>query len=111
MSEPALFDVENIWKRVGLEKLRQQLRQVIVSSKKFEQSLRSLPACNECAKVVLLEHIQKTGRRLSGQVVSLTTLAETLKSTLKATEHVEKILIENAPPPCKCGSQKCSCHH
>lgn len=102
---------EQIWKRIGLHELRSALENIVTAAKRFEQALRELPICDECAKLALLEHIQRTGRKLGTQVVSLSVLAESLTGTAGVAENLKSSLIEHAPTPCKCSGKVCSCHH
>jgi len=110
MVETILFDSNRIWKRVGLHDLRSQLENVVSAAKHFEQALKELPSCDECAKFALLEYIQNTGRKLGAQAASLSVLAESLKSTIDAVHNYRTELAENPPHPCNCKGDHCSCH-
>ncbi len=102
---------EQIWKRIGLHELRSVLENVTNAAKSFEQALRELPTCDECAKLALLEYIQNTGRKLGTQAASLSVLAESLKGSADVAQNLKSNLIEHAPKPCKCNGKVCSCHH
>lgn len=104
------IDSEDIWRRVGLDQLRQALVSTQNLAESFEQSLRALPPCNACARVSLLEQIRTTGGRLSGEVTSLSVLADTLKQAVAAAEKTQIDLIANAPYPCQCSKGQCTCH-
>jgi hypothetical protein len=106
-----LFDSSRLWKRVGLHELRGQLEHVASAAKRFEQALKELPSCDECAKLALLDYIQSTGRKLGTQVASLSVLAESLKSTVDAVQGYQIELTANPPRPCQCKSDRCSCHN
>jgi hypothetical protein len=110
MSAPQAADSEEIWRRVGLEALRQALTQVSGLVKDFERILGSLPSCNQCARLALLEHIQTAGTQLSRQAVSLTVLAESLKGAVAAAERTGVELAEHCPDPCRCPAGRCTCH-
>ncbi|MBI3313913.1 MAG: hypothetical protein HYZ83_06735 [Candidatus Omnitrophica bacterium] len=103
-------DAEILWKRVGLAELRAALKNINDLTNQFEKALASLPQCDQCARVQLLEQIQKTGNRLSGEVISLISLSATLKDAVSAAEAAEKKLIEQCPETCKCEGDQCTCH-
>ncbi len=111
MSEDIFSSSEQLWKRIGLHELRNALENIVTAAKRFEQALRELPTCDECAKLALLEHIQNTGRKLGTQVVSLSVLAESLTGSADVAQNLKSDLIEHAPQPCKCSGKVCSCHH
>ena len=102
--------ISELWKSVGLEELRLALRKVEEECGKFENSLRALPECDQCARVALLEQIQKTGKELGGEIISLVTLSETLKQAVGTAEEAQVVLSQNCPPACCCKSGKCPCH-
>lgn|SRR3989338_9002497 len=104
-------DMEQIWKRLGLDELRQALVTVVVSAQRFEQALRKLPSCNACARVGLLENIEDSGKTLGSEVIDLTVLAATLKNAVAKTEKTKEQLEKNVLHSCGCGEQKCSCHN
>ncbi len=110
MSKVNSVDSEILWRRIGLKELRQALIGVEVLTRQFEEALRALPTCDECARTVLLEQINAAGSRLSSQVVSLAVLASTLKKAgAKAEEKIGQ-LMERPPDPCHCPSRECTCH-
>ena len=110
MAETTIFDSSRLWKRIGLHELRSQLENVVGAAKRFEQALKELPTCDECAKLALLEHIQNTGRKLGTQAASLSVLAESLKSSVNAVQSYQLRLTEHEPHPCRCKGSPCSCH-
>ena len=101
---------EELWKRVGLHELRDTLEQVTILMNRFEQALQALPPCNHCAQAALLEQVHRTGNQLSGQVVSLTVLAETLKQAVAVSERAHEMLSASQLTPCRCPSGPCTCH-
>lgn len=101
---------EDLWRRVGLDELRQALVRAQGLMERFEQALRMLPPCNTCARVNLLEQIHTTGRHLSGEVTTLSILAGTLKQAVAAAEQTQAELVADAPEPCHCSSGQCTCH-
>ena len=103
-------DSENLWKRVGLEKLRDSLMKVEAFSKNFEETLKLLPKCDQCAKVALIEKIQASAGELGGEVVGLSALAGTLKSSIGAAEEAKERLEQECPENCKCSGEPCHCH-
>ena len=104
------IDSEDLWRRVGLDELRQALGRVHGLTERFEQALHTLPPCNACARVNLLEQIHTAGRHLSGEVTSLAVLATTLKQAVAAAEQTQAELAANAPDPCRCSFGQCTCH-
>ena len=110
MSETHEVDSNDLWRRVGLDELRQALARVQGLTAGFEKALRTLPPCNTCARVSLLEQIQATGRHLSSEAASLSVLASTLKQAVAAAEQMQAELAANAPEPCQCSSGECTCH-
>ena len=110
MESSSSADVELLWKRVGLKELRSALSQVDELARHFEATLRTLPPCDQCARAVLFEQIQKTGSRLSGKVTTLSALAGTLEDAAKATEKARRDLEKNCPLPCQCKEGACACH-
>jgi hypothetical protein len=110
MPEKHDIDSDDLWRRVGLDELRQALARVENLSSGFEKALRTLPPCNTCARVSLLEQIQTAGRHLSSEAASLSVLAGTLKQAVSAAEKMQAELATNIPEPCQCSSGKCICH-
>ena len=110
MSAVRKAELEELWKRVGLSELRGSVQKAEGLIRDFEEALRALPPCDECARARLLEQIRGTGGRLSGEVVSLSVLAESLKTAMETAEQARQAL-EGAPPePCRCPSGGCACH-
>ena len=103
-------DVDDLWRDVGLEELRQALKDVESLTRRFEASLQALPPCAACARVTLLQEIRATGSRLGGKVVSLTVLAETLKGAVGVAEQAAAQLAANVPEACQCPGTRCTCH-
>ncbi|MBI3996446.1 MAG: hypothetical protein HY352_02180 [Candidatus Omnitrophica bacterium] len=101
---------EDLWRRVGLDELRQALVRTRGLMEQFEQALRMLPPCNACARVALLERIDAAGQGLSGEIIGLSVLASTLKQAVAAAEHTQAELGANTPEPCRCSSGQCTCH-
>src|SRR3989338_3167269 len=93
---------EDLWRRVGLDELRQALVRTQGLIQEFEQALRTLPPCNACARVSLLEQIHTAGRHLSGEAASLSVLAGVLTQAVAAAEQTQTELAANAPSPCRC---------
>lgn len=104
------IDSEDLWRRVGLDELRQTLVRTQTLMQQFEQALRTLPPCNACARVSLLEQVHSAGRHLSVEAGSLSVLAGMLKQAVAAAEQTQTELAANAPPPCRCSSGPCTCH-
>lgn len=103
-------DTDDLWRRVGLEELRQALERVTALANEFAGALKALPPCNACARVSLLEQIHTSGRHLSGEAGSLSVLAGALKQAVAAAEQTQAELVANAPSPCRCSSGQCTCH-
>lgn len=104
------IDSEDLWRRVGLNELRQALVRARDLMERLDQALRTLPPCNTCARISLLEQIHTVGRYLGNEVSSLSVLASTLKQAVAAVEQTQAELIENAPVPCQCSTGQCTCH-
>jgi hypothetical protein len=111
MPNETLSDSENLWKRIGLEELRKSLTVLQELSQRFQDNLKALPECDECAKVMLIEQIQTSGDRLGAETVTLVALAGTLKKAVQVTETMQAELVKNGPDPCCCPTEKCCCHH
>lgn len=104
-------DFEELWERVGLENLRQALTKVDALTHRFERSLQELPNCDKCARVTLLDHIEQTGAQLSGEIISLTSLAASIKQAVNVIESAQKDLKEQVPHRCECPDEAaCTCH-
>ena len=103
-------DIERLWRRVGLQELRQTLKKVGTLMDSFGQTLKSLPSCDECAKAVLLEQIRATSNQVGVEAVSISVLAETLRESVTVTEKATAQLNANAPDPCRCAGEVCRCH-
>jgi hypothetical protein len=110
MATSHAVDSEDIWRRVGLGELRLALAQVSELSREFERVLQSLPSCNQCARVALLEQIHGAGKALGRQALSLTVLAESLKGAVATAEQTQAELAEHAPYSCRCPATPCTCH-
>jgi hypothetical protein len=110
MTASAGVDTEELWRRVGLQELRQALIQIEELMYGFEKTLRALPPCNTCARAKLVERIQSDSHRLSREITSLSVLAESLKDALSTTEQCTADLTTNAPAPCQCTGGECTCH-
>ncbi len=57
------IDSEDLWKRIGLDELRQALAEIERLSRQFVQSLRVLPPCTTRVRVTLISQIGDTGTR------------------------------------------------
>ncbi len=101
---------EELWRRVGLDELRQTLVRVETLMRVFEKTLRSLPSCNECAKARLLEHLRASSTRLGTVITGLAILAESLSSALTAAEQAQDGLTRQPVQPCRCSANPCTCH-
>jgi hypothetical protein len=108
---PDQKEIDRLWRHVGLEALRERLSEVEKSAAHFERALRALPTCDKCARLSLFEHIEQTGKRLGSQVISLTALTETLKSTVDTAEKLAAKLSQEVPGPCRCAEEECTCQH
>ncbi|MBI4341649.1 MAG: hypothetical protein HY598_05145 [Candidatus Omnitrophica bacterium] len=102
---------EGLWKRVGLEELRQALERVTALAGEFEAALKALPPCDACARALLLERIEAAGRRLGGAAISVSTLADVLRQAQATAEHAQQELVRCAPESCACPPGQCSCDH
>ena len=111
MAPSSGVDSEELWKRVGLEELRQVLERVTALAREFEEALKALPPCDACAQAMLLERIEASGRRLSGTVISVSTLADVLRHAQVAAEKARQQLVTCAPESCSCLPGHCSCDH
>ena len=101
---------EDVWKRVGLEELRQALGRVTVMTRQFDGALQALPPCDACARAHLLEQIHVASRQLSQEAVSISMLAEALGAAIAAAERSRGYLVAAAPTPCRCQAGPCTCH-
>ena len=104
-------DTEDIWKRVGLEELRQALERVTTLAEEFEDALKALPPCDACARALLLERIEASGRRLGGAAISVSTLADVLRQAQATAEDAQQELVRCAPESCACPPGRCACGH
>lgn len=103
--------VEDLWSEIGLQELRSALGRINGLAQDFEHALRLLPPCRSCARAALLEPIRTTGSQLSGAVIGLAALAQTLRQTMKTVEETRGQLAADAPAPCRCPSGPCTCRH
>ena len=104
------LDTKALWRRVGLDELRQALVRIEELMYGFENTLRSLPPCNACARAKLVERIQSDSHQLSREMTTLSVLAESLKGALGTAEQCTTDLTANAPAPCRCTGGACTCH-
>ena len=102
---------EDLWKRVGLEELRQALEHVTVLAREFEEALKALPPCDACARALLLERIEASGRRLGSAAISVSTLADMLHQAHATAELARQELARCAPESCACPPGRCTCGH
>lgn len=100
-----------LWNRIGLQKLRDTLDRVGRLGRDFEETLKSLPACDDCAHLRLLEGIERAGVRLSKEAMSLTALTATLKEAAAIADRERGELAKKGIAPCRCSSGPCRCHH
>ena len=110
MSTPDPIDTDAIWRRVGLEELRQALRHIEDAMGSFQKTVQGLPPCNTCARARLLEHIRATSHRLGTEVVSLSVLADAMRMALEHAERTQARLMAQPPDPCRCDDRPCTCH-
>ena len=111
MEPPPGINTEDVWKRVGLEELRQALERVTVLAKAFEEALQALPPCDACARALLLERIESSGRRLGGAAISVSMLADVLRQAQATAEDARQELQRCAPESCACPPGRCACGH
>ena len=103
-------DIEKLWGKVGLEELQRAVDGILRLTHDFEETLKGLPSCNQCAKAEMLERIRVAGTRLSSEAVSLSVLAESLKKAAEIAEKSQECLTANPPSPCRCPTGGCVCH-
>ena len=111
MNDDIAASINKLWQKLGLQELRERLKEVVSSAEGFEQALKALPACDKCARLILLDQIERTGRKLGSEVISLTAMAETLKSVGQAAEDAQTKLSQGIPGPCQCREEECVCSH
>jgi len=107
---PKEIDANELWRRIGLERLRFALKNVREKSQQFEAALERLPECNQCARLALLKEIEQTAQELSSEVASLGGLTQSLESALSTAKECCQNLEEKTPSPCRCAPDKCVCH-
>ncbi len=105
------LESEALWKRVGLEELREVLLRVMALTQEFEQALKALPPCDSCARAALLDRIETSGRKLASAAVGVSTLAEVLRQAQVTLEAAQKELERCAPETCACPPGACTCNH
>ena len=105
------LESEALWKRVGLEELREALLCVMRLAAEFEEALKALPPCDSCARAVLLERIEVGGRKLGGEAISVSMLAEVLRQAQVTLEAAHEELIRCAAESCACPPGTCTCAH
>ena len=103
-------DAEELWRRVGLAELRQALVRTEELMVRFEHTLHALPPCTTCARAKLLEQLERQTGRLAQEMTGLAVLAATLKQTLATLEQTQAGLQRDAPAPCRCRTDVCTCH-
>ena len=104
------IDTADLWKRVGLDTLREGLIEINKLVQGFEGALKNLPSCDKCARVAMVDQIKTTGSDLGSKVIGLTALAETLRAVLTTAEKARSSLVQSCPSPCHCAAGKCECH-
>ncbi|PIQ84645.1 MAG: hypothetical protein COV75_01205 [Candidatus Omnitrophica bacterium CG11_big_fil_rev_8_21_14_0_20_63_9] len=104
------LDTQELWRRVGLEQLRNTLGRISRMIVEFEEVLRSLPSCNECARSQLIQQLNQRSTTLSAEFTTLAVLAEGLQQAVAQTEAAHGELLERIPSPCHCASHPCTCH-
>ncbi len=108
--EEMASEAGKLWNRIGLQSLRQALDRVDRLERDLEEALKSLPACDDCARLRLLEGIERAGVRLSKEAVSLTVLVGTLKEAASIADRQRGELAKRGIPPCRCSTGQCTCH-
>lgn len=110
MNDGKQMDMERLWRRVGLETLRQALGRIQNLEKIFEKTLEDLPVCDDCARRVLFEKLEQVGIRLGGEVLSVTTLAASFREALAVLERGRAELAGSLSHACRCPQEPCNCH-
>src|SRR3989338_11167507 len=103
-------DAIDLWRRLGLEELYEEVRKTEKTIQSFSQTLKSLPRCKKCARSALLRGLQESGNKLSVQLISLGILSSALKDAVSATEKACSDMAQNTPVPCHCAGEPCTCH-
>ena len=107
----AVFDALEVWRRLGLEELYEEVCRAQQTIQAFEQTLKNLPKCQKCARSTLLGNLQKSGTQLGAQLIGLGILSSALKDAVAAAERASAEMEQDAPEPCHCAGEPCSCHH
>ncbi len=105
-----ITDTVDLWRRLGLEELYEQVRKAEEATQAFGQTLKSLPKCKKCARSMLLRGLQESGDKLSVQLISLGILSSALKDAVAAAEKACADMGQSASSPCRCAGEPCVCH-
>ncbi len=108
--DPIATNTVDLWRRLGLEELYEQVRKAEEATQSFAQTLKSLPKCKKCARSVLLDGLQVSGGKLSVQLISLGILSSALKDAVAAAEKASADVAQNVSTPCRCAGEPCTCH-
>ncbi len=110
MNEGKQMDLERLWRRVGLEELRKALGRIRDLERVFEKMLADLPVCDDCARRILFEKLERAGIQLGGEVFNVTTLAASLQKALAVLEKSRTDLAGSLSHTCRCPQEPCACH-
>lgn len=110
MNEGKQVDIEQLWRRVGLDAMRQALARIRSLDQIFEKTLEDLPVCDDCARRVLFEKLEQVGIRLGGEVLNVTTLAASFQGALAVLERGRVELAGSLSHACRCPQEPCNCH-
>jgi len=103
-------DTEELWRRVGLARLREALARVGRLSQEFERLLAALPPCDACARAALLKRLREAGTEVSSEAIYLSVLAQSLHKAVEETHHADRQLGAVEAEPCRCPGGPCTCH-
>lgn len=104
------LSTDELWRRVGLEELREAVKRVGGTMQQFERTLEALPTCNACARLVLLKDLAQASRQLGRETVGLSVLLDSLKQAMAIVEQEQQSLSEAPLQPCRCAGEPCRCH-
>lgn len=102
-------ETEQLWRRIGLEELRQAVEKTQQAINDFQRAVEALPDCEHCARVALLEKVGHSSAALERSVVGVNVLASVLQEAVAVAGQARQRLALKPPAACRCPGEPCQC--
>lgn len=102
-------EAEQLWRRIGLEELRQAIKKTRQTMDDFERTVEALPDCEHCARAAILQEVGHSSAALERSVIGVNLLASVLQETVAAVDKAKQTTAGRPVTACRCPAGPCQC--